>query len=97
MLTGKHTKALGFRERICGTAYLRDAVNYILEESPGERPKLVKEVYPAVAEKYGKRWTAIERAIRHTICKCESAEFWGTNADVIWELVQRCRDGEFDE
>ena len=55
MLTWKHTKALGFLERYSGTAYLRDAVNYILEKPPEERPRLISEVYPAVAEKYGKR------------------------------------------
>lgn len=97
MLTVKHTKALGFRERFAGTAHLRDAVNYILEQPPEERPKLTKEVYPAVAEKYGKRASAIERSIRHTIARGDSVDFCGTNADVIFELVQRCRDGEFDE
>ena len=95
MLTMKHTKALGFRERNSGTTYLRDAVNYILEQPPEERPRLTREVYPAVAEKHGKSVHAIERAIRHTICRSDSDAFYGTNGDVIWELVQRCRDGVF--
>lgn len=90
----KHTKTLGFRERNAGTAYLREAVNYILEQPPEERPKLTKDVYPAVAEKHGKKASAIERGIRHTINR---SEFSGTNADVIFELVERCREGEFDD
>lgn len=94
MLTVKHTKALGFREKNSGTVYLREAVNYILGKSPEERPKLMTEVYPAVGEKYGRSVSAIERAIRHTI---ERSESYGTNAEVIYELVQRCRDGEFDD
>lgn len=97
MLTVKHTKELGFREGISGTQYLREAVNYILEQPSEERPWLTKEVYPAVAEKYGKRVSAIERGIRHTIARCDSDEIKGTNGDVIWELVQRCREGEFND
>lgn len=96
MLTIKHTKALGFRERNSGTVYLRDAVNYIFCEASEERPKLMYEVYPAVAEKHGKSVSAVERAIRHTICHSDSDEFYGTNGDVIFELVERCRNGEFD-
>lgn len=94
MLTWKHTNDLGFREKYTGTMYLREVVNYILEKSPEERPRLVTEVYPAVGEKYGRSGSAVERAIRHTI---DRSEFHGTNADVIYELVQRCRDDEFDD
>ena len=96
MLTVKHTRGLGFREGISGTRYLRDAVNFILEQPPEDRPALTKEVYPAVAKKYGKNVCAIERGIRHTIARSDCPESWGTNSDVIFELAQRCRDGEFE-
>lgn len=95
MLTVKHTKALGFREGNKGTRYLRAAVNYILAKPPGEYPLLVAEVYPAVGEEFGVRGGAVEKGIRHAIARSDSDEFYGTNSDVIWELVQRCRDGEF--
>lgn len=80
-----------------GTTYLRDAVNYILAQPPGKRPLLTREVYPAVAKKHHKGVSAIERAIRHTICHSDSDESYGTNGDVIFELVERCRNGEFDD
>lgn len=95
MLTRKHTKELGFREELRGTAYLRAVVNYILNQPQHPRPKLVQGVYVAVAEEFSVTTGAVEAGIRHTISRCNSDEFRGKTADVIWELVQRCRDGEF--
>ena len=97
MLKVKHTKDLGFHERLSGTRYLRDVVNYIVDCGLKHRPKLTREVYVVVGEKYGKSWVSVERCIRSTIERCESAEFYGTAGDVIMELVQRVRDGEFDD
>lgn len=96
MLTVKHTKKLGFHESVRGTQYIRDIVNYILEKPPEQRPQLTGELYPTVAKKYGKSVSAIEMAIRKAIARCDSDEIKGTSGEVIWELVQRCREGEFD-
>ena len=95
MLTWKDTKALGFKEGVSGTKYLRDAVNYIVSKPETEPVVLTKDVYVVVGERYGKTWPQVERCIRHAIDSCENAEFYGKPMDVIMELVQRDRDGEF--
>lgn len=96
MLKYEHTKALGFREGLSGTRYLRDAVNYILEQQDGRVPKLMSEVYPAVAKKRCKTTQAVERGIRHTISNCANSEIRGTNLEVIASLVALCREDEFN-
>lgn len=91
MLTRKHTQELGFREGLAGTRYLRAAVNYIVPRT-GKRPLLHGEVYPVLADEFGITVSAVEAAIRNTI---RQSKLPGRTLDVIVELVQRCRDGEF--
>lgn len=95
MLTWRHMKDLGFREGLSGTKYIRDAVNYILSQPDTYDPVLTRDVYVVVGGRYGKTWVQVERCIRHAIERCESAAFSGKTKDVIMELVQRCREGEF--
>lgn len=95
MLTWKDTKALGFKEGISGTKYLRDAVNYIVSKPETEPVVLSTDVYVVVGERYGKTWTQVERCIRHAIDACENDAFYGKSKDIIMELAQRVRDGEF--
>lgn len=95
MLTWKHTKELGFHERMSGTRFIREAVNYILSQPITYTPIFSRDVYAVVGKKYGKTQEQVERCIRHAIAECETSEFFGSNKDVIMELVQRCRDGEF--
>ena len=77
--------------------YLRAVVNYILDQPKNPRPKLVAEVYHAVAEEFCVTVVAIDKGIRYAIAHCNDRSMKGTPADVIWELVQRCREGEFDD
>lgn len=95
MLNTKHMKNLGFRSGLRGTAYLLTVVNYILDQPEHPRLKLVEDVYTPVAEEFGVTKAAIDKGIRYTIAHCDSSESRGKPADVIWELVERCRDGEF--
>lgn len=96
MLTTKHMKNLGFRTGLKGTLYLRAVVDCILDQPKNPRPKLITEVYPAVAEEFGVTVAAIDKGIRHAIANCNDRSMKGKPADVIWELVERYLDGEFD-
>lgn len=53
---------MGFRDNIAGTAMLRAAVE---EWEPGM--SITKELYPAIAEKFGSTVSRVERAMRHAI------------------------------
>ena len=97
MLTTKHMKNLGFRTGLKGTLYLRAVVDCILDQPKNPRPKLITEVYPAVAEEFGVTVAAIDKGIRHAIANCNDNSMKNTPSDVIWELVERYLDGEFDE
>lgn len=68
--------ALGHRDDLSGTEYLRDAV---LLYADGYT-QITKELYPEVAKIYGTKPTSVERCIRHSIEQAAIAsggDAWG--------------------
>lgn len=56
---------LGVPAHILGHLYLREAILYVMDaDAPGA---VTKQLYPAVAQKFGATASQVERAIRHAI------------------------------
>lgn len=57
---------LGIPAHIKGYHYLREAVKLVLE-NPDSINRITKELYPAIARRFGTSSSKVERAIRHAI------------------------------
>lgn len=70
VVVGRLVFALGFRNKLIGTQYLKEAIltRFALRDLP--RVGLNSEVYPAVADKLGSTVNRVERAIRNSISDC---------------------------
>ncbi len=56
---------LGVPAHILGHLYLREAILYVMDA--GAPSAVTKQLYPAVARKFGATGSQVERAIRHAI------------------------------
>ena len=91
---------LGFAESTQGTQYIRDAVDIA---SGQYRTMMCKDVYPAIAKKYGITPAAAERAIRTAIDCAQHSPVWAfhwkeiggwgqpSNSEVIMRLLREAR------
>lgn len=61
---------LGFKSKLIGTSFLRDAILYRYEKSDVAHVHYSNEVYAAVAEKLQSTPSRVERAIRTAINDC---------------------------
>lgn len=95
--------ALGYAESTFGTRLLRDAVQIAAEDA---RTMFCKDIYPALAKKYGMKPSAVEHAMRTATDKARRSPSWEfqwrhlggvntpTNSEVVWRLVRECGEGE---
>lgn len=95
--------ALGYAESTVGTRMIRDAVQIVSENS---RAMFCKDVYPALAKKYGSTPAAVERAMRTATEKARRSPSWDHhwkhlggfntphNGEVVWRLVRECGAAE---
>lgn len=60
---------LGIPSHLSGYNYIKDALIICIENNY-ELPNVCKTLYPAIAKKYDKKDSQIERSIRHAINKC---------------------------
>ena len=76
--------ALGFRNKLLGTTYLREAIKLWCGFSNTKRVVLTTDVYPSIAQKLGSTPDRVERAIRNAIIDCYD------NGKIMWfnDLVQ---------
>ena len=58
--------AMGIPAHIKGYQYLREAIKLVIE-TPGMIGGITKELYPAIARRFGTTSSKVERAIRHAI------------------------------
>ena len=94
--------SLGYAESTIGTRMFRDAVQMVDENS---RAMFCKDIYPALAKKYGCTPSAVERAMRSATQKARRSPSWEfawrnlggfntpTNGEVVWRLVRECAEG----
>lgn len=94
MLKAKHTTEMGLSEKYRGTQMLRCAVNYLVDSEPTEKVRLAEEVYPFVGLMFGVSWKGVEKNIRFAL---RAAGYTKHPKTTILELVNRCRDGEFED
>lgn len=91
--------SMGYAESTTGTRLLREAVQIVADNS---RAMFCKDVYPALAKKYGMAPAAVERAMRTATQKAMRSPSWEwewgklggfntpTNSEVVWRLVREC-------
>ena len=60
--------SLGLKTSNKGFKYLQRAIELNLED-PGAAEFITKNLYPQLAKEYHTNWSAVERAIRHTILR----------------------------
>ena len=94
--------SMGYAESTIGTRMIRDAVELVAENS---RAMFCKDVYPALATKYGCKPADVERAMRTATTKARRSPSWDfawrhlggfntpTNSEVVWRLVRECAEG----
>ena len=58
--------SMGIPAHIKGYQYLREAIRLVIE-NPGMIGGITKELYPAIARRFGTTASKVERAIRHAI------------------------------
>lgn len=64
--------ALGFKNKLIGTTYLREAVGTWCDMPTSARVVLTADIYPNVARKFNSTAGRVERAIRNTLLDCYS-------------------------
>lgn len=81
---------------------IRDAVELVGQNS---RAMFCKDIYPALAKKYGTTPGGVERAMRAATEKARRSPSWEwawrslaglntpTNAEVVWRLLRECAAG----
>lgn len=76
--------ALGFKSKLLGTTYLREAIKLWYDLPAAQRVVMVLDVYPPIAAKLNSTPDRVERAIRNAILDCN------TNGKLIYfnDLVQ---------
>ena len=62
--------ALGFKSKLSGTTYLKEAIKLWYSFPKTKRVVLTTDIYPYVAEKLGSTPDRVERAIRNSIIDC---------------------------
>ncbi len=62
--------ALGFKSKLIGTQYLKEAIVLRFEMNGMVHTGLTSIIYPAVAQKFDSTVNRVERAIRNTINDC---------------------------
>lgn len=67
IVVGKLLIVLGFKSKLIGTAYLKEAILFRYDRADDCRMGLISDVYPAVADKLDSTVNRVERAIRNTI------------------------------
>ena len=72
VVVGRLLLALGFKSKLIGTTYLKDAILLRYNKTNASRIGLISDIYPAVAEKQESTVNRVERAIRNTINECYS-------------------------
>ena len=92
---------LGYAESTPGTQYLRYAAELAATQT---RAMMTKDIYPAVAKRYGISPAAAERAMRTATEKATRSPSWEwnwkelggwnapTNSEVIMRLARECSD-----
>lgn len=70
VIVGRLLLALGFKSKLIGTTYLREAILLRYNKSNACRIGLISDIYPAVAQKQASTVNRVERAIRNTINDC---------------------------
>lgn len=61
---------LGFKNKLIGTQYLKEAILYRYQKSDVVRVSLTGDVYIAVADRLNSTVNRVERAIRNSISDC---------------------------
>ena len=91
---GRMLVSYGARPNLDGYDFIIEAVKAFMEAS-GPPPSLSKEVYPAIARRYGKSSASVEHSIRHTIEKMWSANPQRMRNDGIpWDpKTGKCTNG----
>lgn len=72
IVVGKLLIALGFKSKLIGTTYLKEAILCRYDRVDSCRIGLISDIYPAVADKLDSTVNRVERAIRNTINDCYS-------------------------
>lgn len=70
VVVGRLLLVLGFKSKLIGTTYLREAILLRYSNPNARRKGLISDIYPAVAEKQESTVNRVERAIRNTINEC---------------------------
>lgn len=76
--------ALGFKSKLLGTTYLKEAIKLWFDLPATKRVVLTTDIYPQIAEKLRSTPDRVERAIRNAIIDCYE------HGKLIWfnDLVQ---------
>lgn len=61
----RHLRNIGVSANILGYGYLKDAIQYCIEEK--RLPSITRELYPYIAQKHNSTSSKVERCIRHAI------------------------------
>lgn len=64
-IIARHLRNIGVSANILGYGYLKDAIQYCIEEK--RLPSITKELYPYIAHKHNSTSSKVERSIRHAI------------------------------
>ena len=70
IIVGRLLIALGFKSKLIGTAYLKEAILLRYSKPNTCRIGLISDIYPTVANKLDSTVNRVERAIRNTINDC---------------------------
>ena len=62
--------ALGFKSKLLGTTYLKEAIKLWCDKPTTERVVMTTDVYPQIAKSLGSTPQRVERAIRNAIVDC---------------------------
>ena len=76
--------ALGFKNKLVGTTYLKESIKLWFRFSENKRVVLTTDVYPPIAQKLDSTPERVERAIRNAIIDCHD------HGKLMWlnDLVQ---------
>ena len=70
LVVGRLITNLGFKSKLLGTMYLKDAILYRYDNSDVVRVGMTNRTYVAVADKHSATANRVERAIRNAIINC---------------------------
>lgn len=72
LVVGRLITYLGFKSKLLGTQYLKDAILYRYDNSNVVRVGMTNSAYVAVADRWHSTANRVERAIRNSIINCHT-------------------------